>query len=61
MRAAQNWAQSLFPRRGYPRTKNSEFGGPCREISSSGTALRWLFFGKVVGVEYSLVNCRLIF
>jgi len=22
---------------------------------------RWLFFGKVVGVEYSLVNCRLIF
>ena len=35
MRAAQNWAQSYWARRGYPRTKKSEFGGPCRELSSS--------------------------
>ena len=34
MRAAQNWAQSYWARRGYPRTKKSEFGGPCRELSS---------------------------
>ena len=37
MRAAQNWAQSYWARRGYPRTQTSEFGGPCREISSSAT------------------------
>ena len=35
MRAAQNWAQSYWARRGYPRTKKSEFGGPCRELSST--------------------------
>ena len=34
MRAAQNWAQSYWARRGYPRTQTSVFGGPCREISS---------------------------
>ena len=34
MRAAQNWAQSYWARGGYPRTQISEFGGPCRGISS---------------------------
>ena len=44
MRAAQNWAQSYWARRGrgYPRTQTSEFGGPCRGISYRGVGARGL-------------------